>query len=63
MSEHASRESVERSLDRIATVDLDTNAVCTLHPDACSDIPAPPDLVYSQKTLSTTARACRVIFR
>src|SRR6476660_4359722 len=34
MSEHASRESVERSLDRIATVDLATNAVCTLHPDA-----------------------------
>src|SRR6476646_4384988 len=34
MSEHASRASVERLLDRIATVDLDTNAVCTLHPDA-----------------------------
>jgi len=34
MSEHASRASVERLLDRIATVDLATNAVCTLHPDA-----------------------------
>src|SRR6478672_6300870 len=34
MSEHTSRASVERLLDRIATVDLDTNAVCTLHPDA-----------------------------
>ena len=29
-----SREQVERLLDRIDTVDVHTNAVCTLHPDA-----------------------------
>jgi len=34
MAHHTSRESVELLLDRIATVDVDTNAVCTLAPDA-----------------------------
>ncbi|MFC4786455.1 amidase [Nocardioides sp. MAHUQ-72] len=37
MSHHASRESVEQLLDRIATVDADTNAVCTLAPDALAE--------------------------
>lgn len=33
-SPESSREQVERLLDRIESVDVHTNAVCTLHPDA-----------------------------
>ena len=34
MSDHTSQQHVEQLLDRIETVDVHTNAICTLHPGA-----------------------------